>query len=234
MRFSLIMLLLLTSCADYSVQKKFSTPYTSKGFAHISNSDNNILDNKFVVSVVNIKTNKKIRISNPENNKFIELKNSKKSYDNFYKALISPIVASELELDPEFPYIEVTEIKKNKSFIAEKAITDIAEKKIANNAPIEKININNISRNKDSKKKKLRTYFIIIADFYSLKSAKSLKDRLVNDKTVKNSKLLSIKEKNSKNYELFMGPYKTINNLKNDYIALIESGFEDLDIKNNE
>ena len=31
-----------------------------------------------------------------------------------------------------------------------------------------------------------------------------------------------------------MGPYKTINNLKNDYIALIESGFEDLDIKNNE
>ena len=234
MRFSLIMLLLLTSCADYSVQKKFSTPYTSKGFAYISNSDNNILDNKFVVSVVNIKTNKKIRRSNPENNKFIELKNSKKSYDNFYKALISPIVASELELDPEFPYIEVTEIKKNKSFIAEKAITDIAEKKIANNAPIEKININNISRNKDSKKKKLRTYFIIIADFYSLKSAKSLKDRLVNDKTVKNSKLLSIKEKNSKNYELFMGPYKTINNLKNDYIALIESGFEDLDIKNNE
>ena len=88
MRFSLIMLLLLTSCADYSVQKKFSTPYTSKGFAYISNSDNNILDNKFVVSVVNIKTNKKIRISNPENNKFIELKKSKKSYDNFYKALI--------------------------------------------------------------------------------------------------------------------------------------------------
>ena len=84
------------------------------------------------------------------------------------------------------------------------------------------------------KKKKLRTYFIIIADFYSFESAKSLKDRLINDKIVKNSKLVSIKEKNAKNYELYTGPYKTINNLKNDYIALIESGFEDLDIKNNE
>jgi hypothetical protein len=31
-----------------------------------------------------------------------------------------------------------------------------------------------------------------------------------------------------------MGPYNTIKSLKNDYIALNESGFEDLDIKINE
>lgn len=234
MKFSLFLLILLTSCSDYSTQKNFSTPYTSKGFAFISTNEKEYLNNKYLISVSNIKSNKKIRISNPENNKFIDLQNSKRDYDNFYKAFITPFIASELELDLKFPYIEVSEIKRNKSFIAEKAITDNAEKKIANNAPIEKININNISRNTDSKKKKLRTYFIIIADFYSFESAKSLKDRLINDKIVKNSKLVSIKEKNAKNYELYTGPYKTINNLKNDYIALIESGFEDLDIKNNE
>ena len=31
-----------------------------------------------------------------------------------------------------------------------------------------------------------------------------------------------------------MGPYNTINKLKNDYIALNESNFEDLDIKLND
>ena len=31
-----------------------------------------------------------------------------------------------------------------------------------------------------------------------------------------------------------MGPYNTINKLKNDYIVLSDSNFEDLDIKINE
>ena len=31
-----------------------------------------------------------------------------------------------------------------------------------------------------------------------------------------------------------MGPYNTINKLKNDYIALVDSNFEDLDIKLND
>jgi len=43
-----------------------------------------------------------------------------------------------------------------------------------------------------------------------------------------------IKEKNKKSYELLMGPYNTINKLKNDYIVLDESNFEDLDIKIND
>ena len=243
MKFKSLIFLLLISCTTEFNKNYEKTSFSSSGFAYIYSEqdfNNKIIkkkfDNtKFLVAHSKLKTGTLIKLTNPNNNKSVNLKVYRKlDYPELYQVLITEPVANKLNLKKEVPYVEIEEIKKNKSFIAEKAITDIAEKKIANNAPIEKININNISRNKDSKKKKLRTYFIIIADFYSLKSAKSLKDRLINDKTVKNSKLLSIKEKNSKNYELFMGPYKTINNLKNDYIALIESGFEDLDIKNNE
>ena len=39
MKFSLFLLILLTSCSDYSTQKNFSTPYTSKGFAFISTNE---------------------------------------------------------------------------------------------------------------------------------------------------------------------------------------------------
>ena len=35
---------------------------------------------------------------------------------------------------------------------------------------------------------------------------------------------------NEKNYALLMGPYNTIIKLKNDYITLSDSNFEDLDI----
>ena len=42
--------------------------------------------------------------------------------------------------------------------------------------------------------------------------------------------ILNINKKSDKSYELLMGPYNTINKLKNDYIVLNDSNFEDLDI----
>ena len=59
-----------------------------------------------------------------------------------------------MNLSLKFPFVEINEIKSNKSFVAKKAITDIDEKQIANKAPIEKININNISSEKKIIKKK--------------------------------------------------------------------------------
>jgi len=49
-----------------------------------------------------------------------------------------------------------------------------------------------------------------------------------------NYQLIYVNKKNEKSYELLMGPYNTINKLKNDYIVLDDSKFEDLDIKINE
>ena len=36
---------------------------------------------------------------------------------------------------------------------------------------------------------------------------------------------------NKHNYEVFLGPYNTINMIKNDYIALQEINFEEIDVK---
>jgi hypothetical protein len=142
----------------------------------------------------------------------------------------------ELNLDQDFPFIEVNEIKINKSFIAEKAITEKEERLIPNKAPIEKINIDNISiKEQGSKKsKKTKTYSILVADFYSQESAELLRDRLAEVLAASNYQMININKKNDKSFELLMGPYNTINKLKNDYNLLTQSKFEDLDIKIND
>ena len=142
----------------------------------------------------------------------------------------------DLNLDQDFPFIEVNEIKINKSFIAEKAITEKEERLIPNKAPIEKINIDNISiKEQGSKKsKKTKTYSILVADFYSQESAELLRDRLAEVLAASNYQMITINKKNDKSFELLMGPYNTINKLKNDYNILSQSKFEDLDIKIND
>ena len=224
------------SCANYSSNTEKKSGHSSSGFAFI---DQNILSDttntNFFVSHNKLRTGAKIRITNPENNKNLELSIKKKiKYDDFYKVFISKSVAKELDLSLEFPFVEINEIKSNKSFIAKKAITDVQEKKIANKAPVEKININNISKEKKKTSNKLKKYSILVAEFYSLNSAEFLKKKLATILKNSNYQLIYIIKKNEKKYELLMGPYNTINKLKNDYIVLNDSNFEDLDIKIHE
>ena len=174
-------------------------------------------------------------ISNPSNLSFVEVIIKKKiKYEDFYKVLISESVAKKLLLDLSFPYVEVTEVKLNKSFIAKKAITENVEKNIANKAPITKISIDNLSVREKIKKTKLKNYSILVAEFYNVKSAELLKEKLATILINSNYKLIYINKKNNNSYELLMGPYNTIKKLKNDYITLNDSNFEDLDIKIND
>ena len=231
MKYKIIFLLLLSSCVNNSYISNNSFSFSAKGFAKIEklnlfNSENNyyIYHNKLISGT-------KIRLTNPENNISLEGVIKKKlKYNDFYKAIISEDIAKKLELDLNFPYIEISEIKTNKSFIAKKAITESAEKNIANKAPVVKININNLTESKNIKKSKSKNYSILVAEFYSLESAKILKKKLSLILQSSNYKLINISKKNEKSYELLMGPYNTINKLKNDYIVLNDSNFEDLDI----
>ena len=236
MKYKFILLLLLSFCTNYTTGTKYSFSYSAKGFAYIiKNVPSNFSNEVFFISHNKLKTGTKIRITNPDNKKFLEVVLKKKiKYDNFYKILISENIANELDLNLEFPYVEINKIKSNKSFVAKKAITENVEKKIANNAPIDKIDINNISQVKKAKSSKVKTYSIFLAEFYNFESAKLLKERLASILKNSNYQLIYIKEKNKKSYELLMGPYNTINKLKNDYITLNESSFEDLDIKIND
>ena len=228
----IIIFFLLASCTNYSGNFVKKTGYSASGFAYIEkNIPLSLANEKFFLSHNKLKVGSRINITNPNNNKSLVITIKKKvKYDSFYKALISESIANNLELSLEFPFIEISEIKSNKSFVAKKAITENEEKKIANKAPIEKININNISKKKNFNKKKAKNYSILVANFYNLNSAKFLKDKLGTILKDSNYKLIYIKKKNEKNYELLMGPYNTINKLKNDYIVLSDSNFEDLDV----
>lgn len=228
MKYKIILFLLITSCINYSSSNKLVQTYSGKGFAFIVDSED------FFVSQNNLKNGTKIMISNPHNKKQIKLVIKEKiKYNNFYKVLISSSVAQKLNLGIDFPYVEINEIKNNKSFVAEKSITQDVEKMIANKAPVEKVSISNISKvkkNKDFKDKKKNRFVIVVAEFYSFESANSLKNKLETNLKSYNLNSIFIKKRNSTNFQLFLGPYKAINVLKNDYIALNESGFEDLDI----
>ena len=236
MKFSIIFFLILSSCANYGNYDKKNFIYSAKGFAYVEKSiPLNEKDDNFYISHNSLKPGTKIRITNPENQEFLisAIKKGVK-YDNFYKVLISTNVAKTLKLNFNFPYVEINEIKKNKSFIAKKAVTDNAEKKIANNAPIEKININNLAKKKKLFLFKKKTYSILVAEFYSFQSAKLLKERLTSILASSNYRLIYIDRKSDKSYELLLGPYNTIKKLKNDYNILSDSDFEDLDIKIND
>ena len=232
MPYKLVFLFLLVSCTNYSSNFEKKSGYSASGFAYIEKNIPSQLENeKFFISQNKLRTGTKVKIINPLNKKSLELQIKKKiEYDNFYKVLISKSIVKELELSLEFPFVEITEIIPMKSFIAKKAITKEEEKKIANRAPIDLININNISKKKKLEIKKEKSYSIRVTDFYSLNSAEFLKERLLTILKDSNYKLIYIKKINEKKYELLMGPYNTINKLRNDYIVLTDSNFEDLDI----
>jgi hypothetical protein len=236
MKYKLIILFFFVSCANYSSNVERKSGYTTSGFAYIlKNNTTNLEYENFFASHNRLRTGTKIRIINPNNDKSMEVVIKKKiKYDNFYKALLSESIAKELDLSFEFPFVEIIEIKSNKSFIAKKAVTDNAEKKIANKAPIDQININNISQKKKKVKKETKNYSILVAEFYNLNSAEFLKKKLTSVLKDSNYRLIYINKRSEKKYELLMGPYNTINKLKNDYIVLADSNFEDLDIKIND
>ena len=177
-----------------------------------------------------------IKIINTKTNDSIILKINKRfDYPEFYKLIITQPVADELNLQKDLPLIEVIEVKKNKSFVAKKTKIFKEEEKIHNNAPVEIVTINNISKDKNKKNLVHKDkFYIIIAEFYSKNSASLLKKRITQELLNFDSKKLYINPKKSNKITLMSGPYNSINLMKNDYIQLKNFGFEELDISINE
>ena len=239
----LILFFLLYSCASLSPTNKNQKLFSSKGFAYIYSEDdylNKIIkkkfnNNEFFASHPSIKVGKLIKITNPENNLSIILKNSRKIKElDFYKILITKPVSNELALNKEIPFVEIQEIKKNKLFVAQKAKMFKEERSIHNKAPVEKITINNISKNIQKKTIKSKKFNIIIAQFYSIETAKTLQSKLRRELSLLNVNNIKVIAINKNNIQLLSGPYDSINLLRKDYSQIKKYGFEDLDIKINE
>ena len=236
----LIFCLLLSSCETINTNKYEKSVLNSKGFAYIYSSkdyENKVIKKKInsddmIIGHNSIKRGVLLKITNPNNGKNIILKNSfRLDYPDFYKILITESISKKIGLNENFPYVEVDEIKKNKSFVAKKAETHDEEKQLQVKAPVEKIKINNISKSITKKSIKEPQFVIILGNFYSLESAKLLKKRVKTDSELLKNKKISIIKKNKHNFEVFLGPYKTIKMIKNDYIALKKIDFDEVDVK---
>ena len=234
---------IISSCASNMTKLENRSPYNSIGFAYIYNNEdlnNKIisgkLDNsKLEISHNQLKVGTQIKLINTKTNEALVLVNKKKiSYPNFYKILISEMVANKLNLDKNLPLVEILEIKKNKSFVAKKTKIYNEEKKISSNAPVTSVQISNISKNKSEEKKNKEDFFILIGTFSSQEITEFLRKRIIKEIPQYDTKKLVVKKRNSKEIDLLSGPYKTINFMKNDYILLKKFGFEDLNITSNE
>jgi uncharacterized membrane-anchored protein len=230
----------LISCSPHYTKLENRKPYNSTGFAYIFNKKDfedkilkKSLNNDLLqISHKNIKKGTLVKLINPKTKESIVLKNIKRiEYPDFYKILITKPVALKLNINNSLPLIEILEIKKNQSFIAEKAKIYQEEKQISSKAPITSVKIANISKkNKINKLVKSENIYILVASFYTNEAANLLKQRIITETPNFDINKLNIKKKNSKNFEVLSGPYNSINLLKNDYINLKTFGFEELDI----
>ncbi len=164
----LFILIAFVSCTTYNSKNIDRKSFTSKGFAYIYNKqdfNNKIIKNKIdnllpLIGHNNLKKGTLLNITNPETKKNIKLKTDFRiNYPDFYKILLTKRVSDLLELDKDFPYVEIEEIKKNKSFVAKKAKTHVDEKQIHANAPVTKVLIANISKQKKKKQSKKKKIF---------------------------------------------------------------------------
>ncbi len=237
---SLFIFLILTSCTSVNVSKYEKSVLNSKGFAYVYSIEDyknkiikkKINNNSSVVAHNLLNRGVLLKITNPTNGKNVILKNSfKLNYPDFYKILITKSISDQIGLNENFPFVEVEELKKNKSFIAKKAETHDEERQLQVKAPVEKVKISNIGTTTKKKLNKENRFVIVLGNFYSLESANLLKKRVKTESQSLRNKKITIIKKNKHNFEVFLGPYKTIKMIKNDYIALKQIDFDEVDIK---
>ena len=236
-------IIVLYSCADYNLKdqkkKRQRQYYSSNGFALIYEDDlfsqkiiNKKINNEEIKVMHNLlNRNTSIKIINPINSKIIETKIYKKAdYPKIFNIVISKKIASILELDLDNPFVEIIEVKKNKTFIAKKANTFEEEKNVAETVPIDEVKMDDLTKieSKSKKKSNKKTNFIIvISDFYYEDSANALMKELINKTKIIN---ISVKKINDKKHRVFVGPFKNFKALKASYISLNKIGFEDLNV----
>ena len=252
MKYKLLLsiLLFLSACetttdTNISSSTKLNERFTNSGFAIIYSDilyknksiGKKMNDRDLLLFQKNLKRGTSVKITNPFNDKTILAKvGSNSKYPNFNNSVVSIRIAKELDLDPDQPYIIIDEVIGNDSFIAKKAKTFEAEKKVANKAPVDSISINNLneknnSENKKKIKKRVFNYSIKIADFYYLSTAKTMIKRIKTELNLSNT---SIRKLSENTFRVLVGPYTDIKSLQNGYNSVQNLQFENLEIIKND
>ncbi|MDB9714812.1 hypothetical protein OAA63_03335 [Candidatus Pelagibacter ubique] len=241
-------LILLNNCtANTSTKNKnlnsLENPFINKGFSLIYNDkfyydkviSKKIDERSLVIFQKNLKKNTIVKITNILNNKsIIGTVGSNADYPLFNNAVLSLRIADEIGLNENEPYVEILEVLEDAIFVAKRAKTFEEEKKVANKAPVNNINISDLNTKQTNTKNELSkkfSYEIKIADFYFNDTASLLVDRIVKETMIKNVK---IKKINEKKYRVYAGPFSNINSLQKSFndISILE--FENIEIVKND
>ncbi len=244
-KFIIFLFLFLYSCKATTVNKKSLEIipveiFSNKGFALLYSDDlnsNKIVNKKIderslIIFQRNLKKNTTVKITNLLNNKSILAKvGSRSKYPNFYNSVLSKRIYKELELNLNEPYVEISTVSENSTFLAKKAKMYDEEKEVADKAPVEGISISDLSKNQKKDKKNIKKdkfrYIIKIADFYYENTAKSMKKRIKDEINKNNAKILKI---SNTNYRVYFGPFDNIKSLKQTFDDITPLNFENIEI----
>jgi hypothetical protein len=231
-------------CESINVKNKklnfeIENRYKNSGFALIYNDNldhiKEIEPRSLMIYHKNLKKKSMVKITNPINGLSLiaEVKSNKIKFSNFYNAVLSNRIAQTLELDENEPYINIVLISKDSTFIAKKAKTFEEESVVAEKAPVDGIQINDLNESKSKKKikkNKIFSYSIKVADFYYKDSAKLMLEKIKKDSLIKNLKIVELSKTN---YRLLIGPFNDIKSLKNTFEKMNLFNFENLEILKN-
>ena len=242
----ILIFLFMYSCTTNNInksQKKIvieTEIYSNKGFALLFTEDlkkNKIVSKKIdnrslIIYQMNLKKNTKVKITNLLNNKSIlATVGAKAEYPAFFNSVLSKRIYEELDLDQSEPYVEITSINENSTFVAKKAKMYDEEKEVANKVPVEGIQINDLSLNKkkgnEEQKKNKFKYIIKIADFYYENTAIMMKKRIKDELNLNNSKILKI---SNTNFRVYLGPFNKLKSLKKAFDDITPLNFENIEI----
>ena len=233
---------LIVSCEISSTKRvniKFENNYNNKGFALIY--DDNLNDIKKLekrslnIYHKSLKKKSVVKITNPENGNFLiaNVISNKIKFSDFYNSVLSLRIAETLDLDLSEPYVEIVLVSNNSTFVAKKAKTYDEERVVAEKAPIDGIQINDLNIKKDIKKKiknKNFSYSIKVADFYYKDTALLMQKRIKKETTINNLRILQLTKTK---YRVLIGPFNDIKTLKESFEKMNALEFENLEILKN-
>ena len=213
---------------------KLEKKYANSGFALIFDESldkiKKLDDRSLMIYHKSLKRKSTVKITNPKNGKSLiaEVKSNNQKFSDFYNSIISKRIAEDLDLDFNEPLLEITLVSRDSAFIAKKSKTFEEEKKVAEKAPVDGIQIKDLNSKpkKKKKNKKLKfSYSIKLADFYYKNSAKTMILRIKNETNIKNSK---IQQLSKTKFRVLIGPFNDIKSLKESYEKLRPMNFENL------
>ena len=238
----LLSFLLLSCETTQKIKKKqlnIENRYKNSGFALVYNDNleniKEIESRSLNIYHKSLKRKSIVKITNPENNKYLiaEVESNRIKFPSFYNSVLSLRIAEELELDLAEPYIEIISITKDSTFVAKKAKMFEEEKSVAEKAPVDGIQINDLNVKKKKEKlvyDKKFSYSIKVADFYYKDTAKIMAERIKIETSIDNIKILKLSETK---YRVLIGPFNDIKSLENSFEKMHSLNFENLEILKN-